>query len=455
MEIIFAGGSHYETNGFESVKPYFEKIYVLDDHAEDIKPLMRESDELIKSFYDVDCKHAFLCGYARLISEEELSRKVFINVHGALLPKYRGMHPTFYAIMNGEKKLGITFHLVNPYMDSGDILTQYSFDYTGQTVAEINREIDLLVGDHAGETLYDFLEGRITPIPQNDSEAIFGAKRNLGDCVIDFNMSNILLRRFFKALTPNYPYPMLYIHGKRYEVLPQADIIDKDYFGPVGRVVFINEKGSWIKTKDGYLIVKKVREYGKDEPVELSTLVPIGYRFERLCGGGTERLAEIDGHIFGFFRDNVDKIPTRIRKFLAYFYPDARIRKQYLQEQNIHMGNNTFANLGLLTSVSDRAGVEIGDNVSIAPGVCFVTKSEPNNGKLLKVLPEIKNRLTKEKSIIVEDEVWIGANVTILPGVRIGRCSVIGAGSMVIDDVEEYSIYAGVPARKLKALSGI
>lgn len=174
-----------------------------------------------------------------------------------------------------------------------------------------------------------------------------------------------------------------------------------------------------------------------------------------MWGGGTERLAEIDGHIFGFFRDNVDKIPTRIRKFLAYFYPDARIRKQYLQEQNIHMGNNTFANLGLLTSVSDRAGVEIGDNVSIAPGVCFVTKSEPNNGKLLKVLPEIKNRLTKEKSIIVEDEVWIGANVTILPGVRIGRCSVIGAGSMVIDDVEEYSIYAGVPARKLKALSGI
>ena len=60
--------------------------------------------------------------------------------------------------------------------------------------------------------------------------------------------------------------------------------------------------------------------------------------------------------------------------------------------------------------------------------------------------------MIKDEPIIIEDEVWIGANVTILPGVRIGKCSVIGAGSVVTKDVEEYSIYAGVPARKIRQL---
>ena len=62
----------------------------------------------------------------------------------------------------------------------------------------------------------------------------------------------------------------------------------------------------------------------------------------------------------------------------------------------------------------------------------------------------MRDHLTKAADIVVEDEVWIGADVTILPGVHIGRCSVIGAGSVVTGDVEAYHIYAGVPARKIR-----
>lgn len=62
----------------------------------------------------------------------------------------------------------------------------------------------------------------------------------------------------------------------------------------------------------------------------------------------------------------------------------------------------------------------------------------------------MRDHLTKAADIVVEDEVWIGADVTILPGVHIGRCAVIGAGSVVTGDVEAYHIYAGVPARKIR-----
>ena len=60
--------------------------------------------------------------------------------------------------------------------------------------------------------------------------------------------------------------------------------------------------------------------------------------------------------------------------------------------------------------------------------------------------------MTKTQKIIIEDEVWIGANVTILPGIKVGKCSVIGAGSIVTKDVPEYSIVAGIPAKVIKKI---
>ncbi len=92
-------------------------------------------------------------------------------------------------------------------------------------------------------------------------------------------MPNFLLRRFFKALTPNYPYPMLRIREELYEVLPEVTIVDRKYYGPLGRAVFINGEGTWINVVDGFIVVKNVRKFGEKDMLELSQLVPIGYRF--------------------------------------------------------------------------------------------------------------------------------------------------------------------------------
>lgn len=284
-EIIFAGGSHYGLGGYKSLWNYFDVIYLIKENPKEIIDSVRNCDCIIETFDSVECQYAFLGGYSKFITQSQLDKKKYINVHGALLPKYRGMHGTFYAIMNDEKELGITFHLVDRYMDSGDIIAQFSFPYHGQIIQEINDSIDDLVYKHAGEVIHDYMEGKIKAFSQNDDEALFGAKRNLNDCLIDFSMSNILLRRFFKALTPNYPYPMLNIRGNLYEVLPDVEIVEKNYYGPLGRVVFVNERGTWIKTGDGFLIVRRVRKYGEEIEKNLSNLIPIGYRFK--FGQGT------------------------------------------------------------------------------------------------------------------------------------------------------------------------
>ena len=149
-----------------------------------------------------------------------------------------------------------------------------------------------------------------------------------------------------------------------------------------------------------------------------------------------------------------EMIPKNLRKWIATYYPDARVRKKYLETIGVEIGEGSYANLGFLIIPNNNSEKKlfIGKNVSIAPNVVCICGSNANNGKEINTYPYIMDVLTKDETIHIEDEAWIGANVTILPGVTIGRCSVIGAGSVVSKDVEPYSIYAGVPARKIRDL---
>lgn len=166
-----------------------------------------------------------------------------------------------------------------------------------------------------------------------------------------------------------------------------------------------------------------------------------------------ELLKNIDSFLYNLLDEKVDIMPLRFVKLIAYYYTDARIRKKYLRRLGFIMGENTYSNLGLnFTPLeNEKISVEIGDNVSIAPSVTFISESSANNGKDINDLPYLK-KVTKSKKIIIENDVWIGANVTILPGIKVGKCSIIGAGSVVINDIEPYSIYAGVPAKKIREL---
>jgi maltose O-acetyltransferase len=176
-------------------------------------------------------------------------------------------------------------------------------------------------------------------------------------------------------------------------------------------------------------------------------------------GGGNlliltkERLNGLDEFIYKLLEKNVDIMPIRFIKFIANNYTDARIRKIYLEKLGVVMGEGTYTNLGFrIVSDDYEKRLFIGNNVSIAPNVTFVCMSSANNGKEINDIPYIRDILTKSQNILVEDEVWIGANVTVLPGVHIGKCTVVGAGSVVVTDVEPYSIYVGVPAKKIRSL---
>ena len=112
---------------------------------------------------------------------------------------------------------------------------------------------------------------------------------------------------------------------------------------------------------------------------------------------------------------------------------------------NIFVGENFFANYGL--TVLDVARVTIGDNAQIAPNVGIYTAGHP-------VHPDTRNTGYEYGiDVTIGDNVWIGGNAVILPGVRIGNNVVIGAGSVVTKDLPDDVIAAGNPCRVIREIT--
>ena len=112
---------------------------------------------------------------------------------------------------------------------------------------------------------------------------------------------------------------------------------------------------------------------------------------------------------------------------------------------NIEIGEHCYINPG--STIYSGNGVSFGDYVLIAPG-CVVAPTNHAFGR--RDLPIRKQGwLPSRGGCVVENDVWVGANCTLLDGAHIGRGAVIAAGSVVKGCVEPFSIYGGVPAKKI------
>lgn len=159
--------------------------------------------------------------------------------------------------------------------------------------------------------------------------------------------------------------------------------------------------------------------------------------------------------MYNFLKKYANAIPKRWHRWLAMYYPDAHIRKLFWQKTCVEMGEGTFGSVGMVVSDDYTSGeclISLGKRISMGPGVMFNPCSAPNNSMLMQKHSYVKQHLIQRAKIVVDDDVWIGAGVIILPGVSVGRGAIIGAGAVVIKDVPPFSIIAGVPARIIRTV---
>lgn len=276
-EIIFAGSGHGGIVAFKSLQKEFPCINTITDDGEIIS-LFRNTDKKIESLNDNEIKIVVCAGYQSIISEDILSKKTIINTHPSLLPKYRGMHGLVWAMLNFEEELGFSIHLMNKYIDDGDILEQFKIKYENQTSQEIMKTFDDYVLNNLGRVVKEFLLSKIIPQKQNKDEATWVCKRNIDDCIIDFSKSNKYIDMLFKALVRPYPLPMIKIKNKLYEV-SSYQLKKVDYEMHLGRVVNIQDNQAYIKVLEGILIVENILDFETKEKVsDISKLLKIGER---------------------------------------------------------------------------------------------------------------------------------------------------------------------------------
>jgi acetyltransferase-like isoleucine patch superfamily enzyme len=146
-------------------------------------------------------------------------------------------------------------------------------------------------------------------------------------------------------------------------------------------------------------------------------------------------------------------VPKSLRERAATTY-SPRVRRLLLERTGVTVGRDVHVGHGVLVLGvrKEPVPVVLGDRSAIGPRVTFVAASYPDMS-CLRECPELKEGFTFGSTITVGEDVWIGANAVILPGVSIGRGAVIGAGAVVRSDVSAWTVVAGVPARRIRAIT--
>jgi acetyltransferase-like isoleucine patch superfamily enzyme len=119
-------------------------------------------------------------------------------------------------------------------------------------------------------------------------------------------------------------------------------------------------------------------------------------------------------------------------------------------QNHVYIGDGSKIRIGKCCKISEDVflqGAIIGDYVMIGPNTAILTKSHQHEST---DIPMVKQGETEDRIPVIEDDVWIGRNAIILPGLRIGAGSIVGAGAVVTSDVPPYSVVGGVPARMIR-----
>jgi len=140
-------------------------------------------------------------------------------------------------------------------------------------------------------------------------------------------------------------------------------------------------------------------------------------------------------YLFFFF------FPQKILRVNGYCFWPVHFSSRVLFKGNIKVGRNSAPGLSNGCYVQGKNGIHIGDNLRMGPGVGLISANHnPNN----------YDEWLKDSPLIIGNNVWIGMNTVVMPGVIIGDNVIIGANSVVNKDIPSNSIVAGNPAKVIK-----
>lgn len=227
--------------------------------------------EIVEKLGDMEPDLFVTCAFGLILPKTVLDIPKYgtINVHGSLLPKYRGAAPIQRAIINGEKVTGITTMFTDVGVDTGDMLVKRAMEIDeNMTYGELHDRMSSLGADTLLETLEKLEEGSLTRIPQDESIASIAPRLSKEDGLIDWSSSSKKIHDLIRGTAP-WPGAITLITGSRLKIWSServgnysANIFQGNW--DQGEIIDINDSGMIVMTGDGVILIKEIQaESGK------------------------------------------------------------------------------------------------------------------------------------------------------------------------------------------------
>lgn len=204
------------------------------------------------------------CAYGQIIPEVILTQPKYgcINVHGSLLPKLRGGAPIHHAIINGDKKTGITIMYMDKQMDSGDIISQEEIEILeNDTLDIVYEKMSHLGANLLIKTLPSIINGTNQRIKQNESDVTFGYNITKEEEKIDFTKNSKDIHNRIRGLS-SIPGAYCILEDKRLKVY-QSEITNTKSNKNPGEIVKIDKTGIYVSTNDFIIKLTDIKLEGK------------------------------------------------------------------------------------------------------------------------------------------------------------------------------------------------
>ena len=225
-----------------------------------------------------------VAAFGQILSQEILDIPKFgcVNIHASLLPKYRGAAPIQQAIIDGEKKTGVTIMQMAAGMDTGDILIQDELEIDdNETGGGLFDKLSVMGAELIVKALPMIERGELTPVPQDEALATKCGKlsKNMGK--IDFGKDAVALRNLVRGLNP-WPSAFTYMDGKMLKIWDASVSEGGKKDAEPGTVTEVTKDAISVATGNGNLVLNEVQLEGKKRmPVKdflLGNKLEVGFK---------------------------------------------------------------------------------------------------------------------------------------------------------------------------------
>jgi len=240
------------------------KEYALEQNIPVYQPVkVRKNEEVLNALKELNPDVIAVVAYGKILPKEilELPKYGCINVHGSLLPKYRGAAPMQWAIINGEEKTGITTMFMDIGMDTGDMLLKDEMEILDEyNLESVHDKLMVMGAKLLVETIDKVVDGTIERIPQPE-EGTYAPMITREMTKIDFTKNAREIFKFVRGLTP---FPGTYMeleNGKKYKVFDLDYKVDEEIDPTVepGDILLMSKDALYIRCKDGYVMINQIQ----------------------------------------------------------------------------------------------------------------------------------------------------------------------------------------------------